>query len=488
LPDVLNIGLSGLSAAKKGIETTSHNLANANTEGYSRQRINQTTNTPVTQSGLIHGTGVRVVDVNRIHDPFLEKKLTSTISAHEYFKERNVQMEQLENIFNEVNGEGMNQLLNKFYNSFRDLANQPENETVRSVVRDGTRLIIQDFHRMRETLNAMATGIDGKVTNEITSINQISSHLAALNKKIAELEANGQETGDLRDQRDLGVRELAKSFNISTYADEKNKFVVFAKGVGPLVIGGISQELKVGKLAKADSANNMDGSVEIFVEGRPNFPISGKFSGGIVSSLLIARNEDIFKLQNKIDSIAYDFINTVNAIHRRGFINRPIEMDAEGNPIERNGSPVTGINFFKHLDSRENASALIDFSEAVKDDINNIATALEPNSPGDNRIALAISKLQHEKILNDGNSTLEEEYLSVIGNIGLETGKAKIDSEHTEGLLAQTQAIKDRLSGVSIDEETANLIRYQHSFEASAKVLNTVDKMFETVLGLGGRG
>ncbi len=487
MPDILNIGLTGLAASKKGLETTSHNLANANTEGYSRQRINQTTNTPAAQSGLIHGTGVRVVDINRVHDPFLEKKLTTSISSHEYFKERNVQLEQIENIFNEVNGDGLNQLLNKFYNSFRDLANQPENETVRSVVRDGTRLIIQDFHRMRETLDSMATNIDTKISNEITEINQLTTHLAELNKKVAELEASGQETGDLRDQRDLAVRELAKSFDIATYADEKNKYVVFAKGIGPLVIGGISQQLRVGKLSKEYAANKMDGSVEIFVNGRPNFPVSGKFSGGIISSLLTVRNSDIFNLQNKIDSIAYDFTNTVNAIHRRGFINRPIPVDENGNLSPEGNSPITGIDFFKALADKDGAASHIDFSDEVKEDINNIATALAPNSPGDNRIALAISKLQHEKVLNNGLTTLEEEYLSIIGNVGIETGKAKIDSEHTEGLLAQTQAIKDRLSGVSIDEETTNLMRYQRSFEASAKVLNTVDKMFETVLGLGGR-
>jgi len=109
---------------------------------------------------------------------------------------------------------------------------------------------------------------------------------------------------------------------------------------------------------------------------------------------------------------------------------------------------------------------------------------LEPNAPGDNRVAVAISKLQHEKLLDEGTSTLEEKYLQSIAHVGLETGKARLDTEQSEGILAQTRSLKERISGVSIDEETANMVRYQHAYDASAKVLKTADDMFKTVLGI----
>ena len=487
MPDLLNIGLTGLSASKKNLETTGHNLANANTEGYSRQQVNQVTNNPVTQSGLIQGTGVRVTGISRNHDPLLEKRLNKSISEHDYFKERSFQTEQIENIFNEMNSEGLNKVLNKFYNSFRDLANQPENETVRSVVRDTARIIVQDFHRMRETLDDLAKNIDMKLQKNVIDINQLSSQVARLNQKIAVLEATEQETGDLRDQRDLAIRELSKSFNISTYQDEKNNYVVFAKGVGPLAVGAISQDLTTSRLNKKDSKNNMAGSVELFIKGRPQTPISHKLSGGQITSLVDIRNSDLHNLQKNMDQIAYEFIKTVNAIHRRGFVNRPLETDQNKNPILKDNRPITGINFFKELNGPEDAAHNIDISNLVKDDLSNLVTAFKPNSPGDNRIALAISKLQHEKILEEGTTTLEEHYLSIIGTIGIEAGKAQLDTEQTEGLLAQTQSIKDRLAGVSIDEEAANLVRFQHTYEASAKVMNTADKLFQTILGIGRR-
>ena len=115
MSDLLSIGVSGLNVSKKALETTGHNLANANTEGYSRQRVSQTTNTPISKGGLIHGSGARIVNINRVHDTFVEKRLNSTISEHEFFKERSLQLEQVENIFNEIDNEGLNKILNRFY-------------------------------------------------------------------------------------------------------------------------------------------------------------------------------------------------------------------------------------------------------------------------------------------------------------------------------------------------------------------------------------
>jgi len=116
--------------------------------------------------------------------------------------------------------------------------------------------------------------------------------------------------------------------------------------------------------------------------------------------------------------------------------------------------------------------------------VNNIAAGIEPNSPGDNRVAIAISRLQHEKILGEGTTTLEEHYLKTVGNVGMQVAKSKIDTEQSGGILAQARSIKERISGVSLDEETANMVKYQNAYEASAKVIKASDEMFKAVLGL----
>ncbi len=485
MSDLLNIGKSGLSAARSNLQTTGHNISNANTEGFSRQRVHQQANAPILKQGHNHGSGTRVRSISRVHDEFVEKRLNASISNHNHHQERADQLTQIENLFNEVDTDGLNKVLNRFYNSFRELSNQPENETLRSVVRDSAGLVVQDFQRIRNNLNESARNIDYRINTEVEDINTILKSLAELNKRITSLEAMGEQTGDLRDQRDLQVRELSKSFKIQTYSDDRNNFIISAVGVGTLVSGGQHQELHASAVSQDRSGNNMDGSMEIFFRNRPSTPITSGFQNGRFASMLEVRNNDIRELQDRIDNVAYDFAKSVNAVHRRGYANRPTEIGPDGTARNTDSwGPLTGINFFANIDDRAGAAKNLRLSDEVRDDLSNIVTALNPNSPGDNRVAIAISKLQHERIMSGGSATLEEYYLQTIGNVGLEAGKAKFDAEQAEGIYAQANAVRERISGVSLDEEAANLVKHQHAFQASAKVIQAADEMFQTVLGL----
>lgn len=183
MADILNIGKSGLMASKKSLETTGHNIANSNTEGYSRQRVMQTTNPPIVKYGNIEGTGTRIRSIERVHDENIERRLNKTISDNALFDEKASQLTQIEGIFNEIDSDGLNKVLNKFYNSFRELGNQPENETIRSVVRDQADLVVNDFKRINRTLDALSGGIDNRIKAEVVDINQTTSSIADLNKK-----------------------------------------------------------------------------------------------------------------------------------------------------------------------------------------------------------------------------------------------------------------------------------------------------------------
>lgn len=485
MADLLGIGRTGLSASKKSLEVTGHNLSNVNTEGFSRQRVMQSTAIPVSVGGFVQGTGVKVDGVNRFNDEFVDKRLNNAIGSHKYYEARSENLEQVENIFNELDSDGLNQVLNKFFNSFRELANQPENETIRSVVRDNASLVVKDFRRIRGTLDEQAISIDRKIQTSVADINQLLHHVADLNGKISTIESAQGETGDLRDQRDLALRHLSEHFKIHTYSDERNRFVVTAQGIGTLITGLNVQELATISKNKNDSSNNMNGSVEIVLKDRPSQKITDKFQGGSLAAVVKVRNEDVKRLQQDIDGIAYQFMTSVNTIHRQGFVNRTIKIGPDGEPstVDSKG-PTTGLDFFKQPLEVEDASNMIDLSEAVKKDLTNISAALAPNAPGDNRVAIAISKLQHERISGEGNVTLEEKYLQMIGGIGLETGKARLDAEQSTGILAQANSIRERLTGVSIDEETANMVRFQHAYQASAKIMQTADEMFKTVLDI----
>lgn len=485
MADLLGIGRSGLNVSKKALEVTGHNLSNVNTEGFSRQRVMQSTAIPISIGGFVQGTGAKVDGVRRFNDEFIDKRLSNAMANNKFYESRTEHLEQVESIFNELDQDGLNQVLNKFFNSFRELANQPENETIRSVVRDTANLVIKDFHRIRGTLDTQSITIDRKIENSVADVNQLLHHISDLNGKITSIEVAQGETGDLRDQRDIALRNLSEQFKIHTYTDEKNRFVITAQGIGTLVTGLHVQELGTISKNKIDSSNGMNGSVEVVLKDRPSQKITDKFQGGAMAAMIKVRNEDLRKLQADIDGIAYQFTTSVNTIHRQGFVNRPITIGADGKPaILDNKGLTTGVDFFKQPLTVEEAGNAIELSDAVKKDLSNITASVEPNAPGDNRIAIAISKLQHERISGDGDITLEEKYLQTIGSIGLETGKARLDAEQSTGILAQATSLRERLVGVSIDEETANMVRYQQAYQASAKIMQAADDMFKTVLEL----
>ncbi len=467
------------------MSTTSHNIANANTEGFSRQEVRTETGISLGEGEHVTGSGVEIQSIRRSHDELVEKKLNTSITQHKYNEERTQQLGQVEEVFNEINSDGMNKVLNRFFNSMRELSNTPENETVRNVVKENAKIVVGDFHRIQGTLDQIRSGINKKVDLTVKEVNGLTTTIAKLNREINIQEVSGGMANDLRDQRDNAMRTLAEFFPIQAYTDGQNQFVVNIEGVGSIVAGGMAQELAVGSAVTNGSTSVDKGNAEIFFANRPAISFTEKIKSGSLGGLLRTRNDEIEGLEKQLDELAHGLVLATNAIHRRGFANHPVPVDAEGNPIPNAAQKkVTGINFFKEPLDLKRAAEYIDLSEDIKSDVNNIAAGLEANKPGDNRVALAISKLQHEKVLGSGTTTFEEQYLKSVGNIGLQTGKSKIDGEQSAGILAQAKSFKERLAGVSLDEEAANMVRYQNAYEASAKVIKASDEMFKAVLSL----
>lgn len=483
--DILGIGKSGLAASKKSLQTTGHNIANANTEGYSRQNVRLQANNPIGEGNVVTGSGVNIKDIKRVHDELVEKRLNGTLSGHKFNEERTLQMTQLEDMFNEIDSNGLNHILNKFFNSFRELATQPENETTRSIVRENARVVINDFKRAREGLNTLSSNVDKKIEASVLDINVTLNTIKDLNIKINALETTHSETGDLRDQRDLAVKTLAEYFSVNVYSDEGGRFNVAAEGAGTLVSGGQVQELMSGYSVNDETSKTSSGTMEVFFKSRPSQSITKSLQGGSIGALIKTKDEDFKKQMDKMDEIAFELVHTVNAVHRRGYAHQGGIVNLNGEALPGDiPLPRTGINFFKEPLDKFRASEYISLSDDVKSDLNNIATGLEPNQPGDNRVAIAISKLQHEKVLQGGTTNFEETYLKSLADIGLQTGKARIDTDQSAGILAQAKALKERISGVSLDEETANMVKFQHAYDASARVMRTADEMFKSVLGM----
>ena len=484
--DLFSIGRSSLRTSKKSLATTSHNIANANTEGYSRQVATAETNTPIQSGKNVFGSGVNIKNVKRVHDRLVEKKLNHSITENSYHKERSTQLSSVEQIFNEINSDGMNKILNRFFNSFRELSNQPENEVVRTLVRDNADIVTKDFKRLSNEIINVRDRIHSQLQGSVDDINALSKNVSDLNREITRLENMGGETGDLRDQRDTAIRSLSEYMPINTYEDGNKQYVVNIVGGGSLVAGGTVNKL-IATTVGDDNVGSYKGEerVEIRFEANRGSIISEKLNTGTLGAMLQTRNDEIQVLRGQLDEMAHGLVHVTNAIHRRGYVNKKIPTDEQGNIVNNPSmGKITNINFFKEPLDLSQASLNLDLSDEVKADLNNIATGLEPNAPGDNRIAIAISKIQHEKMLGGGSKTFEETFLQSVGKIGLSTSKSKINEEQSKGILAQAKSMKESLSGVSLDEEATSMVKYQQAYEASAKMIRVADEMFDSVIGM----
>ncbi|MAZ49227.1 MAG: flagellar hook-associated protein FlgK [Halobacteriovoraceae bacterium] len=485
--DLFSIGRTSLNASKKSLSTTSHNIANANTEGYSRQRVNLESATPIGEGNIVIGSGVSIKSVKRVHDQLVEENLNDALTKHQFNETRTSHLSSMEQIFNEINSDGLNKVMNRFFNSFRELSNQPENEVVRTLVRDNAQLVVEDFHRISEEITQVKSRMDKEIRASVEEINQLGTTITRLNKEIVRLENVGGETGDLRDQRDMAVRALSEFTEVKGYEAGRGEYVVNLVGWGSLVAGGSLNPLVARDVTgnKQSGSYSNEGRLEIAFEksGKAASNLTEKKGSGSLGAIVKTRNEELEFLRDQLDEMAHSLVHITNAIHRKGFVNKKIPTDQQGNLIVRPGDPkITGINFFKEPLGKERASGNIAISDEVMDDLTNIATGLEPNSPGDNRIALAISKVQHEKLLGDGTKTIEEMYLETSSSIGLASSKAQINAEQSGGIVAQARSIKERISGVNLDEEATNMVKYQQAYQASAKMIRTADEMFDSVL------
>ena len=183
---------------------------------------------------------------------------------------------------------------------------------------------------------------------------------------------------------------------------------------------------------------------------------------------LAVRDQIIPDFKEKIDQVAYTFADEVNRAHVEGF--------------DRNGRQ--GLLFFEMPNQVAGAAQEIKMNDVIVEDVNRIAAGAKPGAVGDNTVANVISQLQHKEVMDGGTSTLDDFYNSQVGRVGVLAQRAVKARESQDNILGQLNTIRESISGVSLDEETTNMIEFQRAFDASARVIKTADEMFDTVLNL----
>jgi len=470
IPNILQTGHSGLMAAKGGIATAGHNIANANTEGFSRQRVTTEATEPrgSLYGNRVFGTGTKLSRVDRFNDEYLEKQIRNSNRDLSYHEEKEVSLKQVEDIFNEMNGDGLNRLLSKFFNEFRKLSNEPESPAIRQSVKESSQAMVNDFHRLRSELDSVRRHMDSRIEGCVSEINSLVKEIADQNDSIKLVEITGGSPNDLLDKRDLALKKLGSYFDISARLDNKHNLTVDLRGIGPLVSAKESQTLSVER-TQADDRGKVAQAADIRFSGSSSQVITHQIKTGKLGALLEVRDQYLSNMAERLDELAYSLVKSVNDIHATGVT----------------PSGATGVMFFKPLDQKDRASEFISLSHEISAGAHNIATAMTSDAPGDNRIPLAISKLQTDRVVDQNTATLEDFYNSIVSGVGVNLSRNRFDMNQQKDIMSQLSKLREQISGVSIDEETTLLLQFQHAFDASAKVIQVADEMLKEILSLG---
>lgn len=463
---IFQIGNSGLQAAKSAISTTGHNIANVNTEGYSRQRVEQTAGPSMSDGHGTVGTGVRIQGVSRTNDEYLQRRIEKESRNFGLAEERHTYLGQTEQIFNEANSDGINRLATAFFNEFRKLSVEPENQAIRASVRESSKRLANDIQRVDTALTEVQNNIDFRIEGYVGEINALASEIRDLNNLIDKAQLGGGEAPDLLDKREAALNRLGELADISVAKDEGNRVTITLGGRVAIVSGGNVTKLEVRRDVADPEIGKREGLVNIWTQDAVPTNLTPHISGGRVAALLEVRDTDVKQAKDQINDVAYSLTEHVNTIHRQGY--------------GLNNS--TGVNFFREVTDFDSAAAQIGISKEVEQDIAKIATAQAPDSPGDNRVALAITKLSTQAgLLSKSDRTITDMYSQMVGEIGTKAAAAERGVNFQKDILAQLDNFRESISGVNLDEETANLVRFQHAYSANANVLRVADEVLGTI-------
>ncbi len=587
----LDIARWSLYSSQLAIEVISHNIANANTQGYSRQQLRVESNVPITMGPGQIGTGVKATEVTRYYDAFINEQVTLKKSQFYYWDAQNGAMEEIETIFNESDEYGLNQLMGEFWNAWSDLSNNPEGTPEREALLAKSNNLIQFMGDLDYNLREYQRHLDSSVRGSVNQINTLIQQIADLNNQISSVEIDGIiNANDLRDRRELLLENLAEYLDISYYEEESSgQVMVYILGGTPLVLGKDHYAL--------DNERNTDtGVTDILwkdLSGR-TVNVTNKLEGGKLAGWVNVRDTKIGSYLDSMNSLTEELVWQVNSLHSEGVGLDPVSsltgtveitaltddlgadflfsdrfvsggqfeivaydsagevsntyvIDPAGDTV---GNLITEINteaaagggevtaslnadgFFtiqangshtfaiKHSAGAESSNALavmgvntffswteesgvpnddlfditqtLGISAELTADSSRIAAGyLDANgrvAPGMNDVALAVYSVQDQVISDLGgtgmDTTLDAYFSSFIAEVGVDVQNASLNRKFNETLLDQYIQRKESVTGVNLDEEMADILKYQHLYQAAAKLISVCDEMMQTLLSV----
>lgn len=403
---LLDVGRRGMAVSQSALNTTSHNIANRSTEGFSRQRVDVMTNPPVGDGNSRIGTGSRLSGITRTNNPWLEKQIEREGSNLAYLEGRSGALQRLESTFNEQTVKGLNSSMAEFFNSFRELANNPESLTTRTVVRDNANAMIKTFKEMDRQIASVTSELNNVIETGIKDVNTASKEIANLNEKIRSVEISGAPANDERDRRDLLIKKLSEKLDISYAEDPATGMVNITAGkTGPLVTGTSSTELRT-----TETENNQTQILYEMSKGGTLSDITEQFKRGALGGAIELRDGLVSNLRQDLSDLSYNIANEVNKAHMEGY----------------DRYSKQGQQFFEIPQDGNYQLDYLKLNDAISTDVGKIAAASRPNAPADNTTANVIHSLQFKPIMGpEGTFTFDNFYNSRVGEVGSMSQKSQ---------------------------------------------------------------
>lgn len=494
----LEMAKQALAAQKSALYTTGHNISNANTEGYSRQRVNFETMNPYPSASRNrpqipgqYGTGVQVGSVERIRNQFLDQQFRTENSVSGYWESKADALSRLEGLMNEPSENGLAKTMDQFWQSLQDLAVSPDNSGARSVVVQQGLAVSETFNHLSKSLHAIRADLQTQVDDKVNAANQIMEDINKINSQVKKLETQGYAANDLYDERDRLIDELSGIVNIkvsSVASGSSEQIPATAAGLAkvelvddkgkPLDITLVNPDTgEINKISVDYAADDTEAVTSLQVGGQSIMDGNGSLKGLIES---YGYEDDgavkgiYTDMLNDLNHMAKVFGEKFNAVHEEGF-------DLYGE---------AGIPFFEIGDGN-NAAGSITVNAELLEDADKLAASASKDNAGNGENAGKLADVFEDKLEDlGGNKSVTGYYQSLIGKMAVQAKEANRMTENTGVIRSQVENQRMSVSSVSLDEEMANMIKFQHAFNASARSMTTVDEMIDRIInnmGLVGR-
>jgi flagellar hook-associated protein 1 len=495
--DSLNIARTGLLTQQRAIQTTGRNIANVNTPGYARQRpIFAPIPAVFGGDGLPRGGGVELVEIERVVDLNLEAQLQREQSRLSFDTSLEGGLARIEGTLDELSDAGLSTRLDSFFKALSDVANDPADLTTREAFIQNADSLASQIRATDLRFEQLETDLNTQLGRTAQEINEIAAEVASLNQRIREQEFGTAGTSELRDRRTFLLNELGQKVDFTTFEREDGTAAVFVGGGFVLVDGETSARLEVDTAQPTPLADPTFFNLFHVIGGTRSGPITSRISGGELGATLELRDDRVQFYRQQVDRLAFTLASRVNTVHAAG---RGLVDASSRNLFVDRLTAVAGTPPGTALASVQGAASRIAVNADLLLDGRNLAAGTPtagPALPGDNRNALALASIQTQAsaFFDIGDpaagpatgavQTLNQFVASTASALGAELAGVRSSIASGDLAVAELSSRREALSGVSIDEEVTQLVRFQRGFEASARLLSTVDELLDRLLSI----